>query len=409
MRFLHTSDWHIGRLFQNISLLEDQQYVLSQIKDYALAHNVDAIIVAGDIFDRSVPPAHAVDVLDRFLVDLQQHDIPVIMISGNHDSAKRLRFGARQMRLANLHILADLDHATEPVIVKAKGASKDSEHCIAFYGLPYHDPVEVREAFANDIDDDGIGEKSIRTYDDAHTFMAEKILSEHKKHRPQMTSVLISHCFIDGASESDSERPLAIGGADRVSWQPLTSFDYVALGHLHGPQFKGAEQIRYSGSPLKYSFSEYKQNKSVTLVEFAANDASTANPSITLLPLKARHNLRVIEGELSELIENGKQDPNFDDYLLVRLTDKQSLLEPLARLRKVYPNVLQLERKQFTQDYQAGNKADGNGENTGQKKDELQIFSEFFSQVTESELSASQQQVLQDAINQAKALTEGKE
>ncbi|WP_394174625.1 exonuclease SbcCD subunit D [Thalassotalea litorea] len=400
MRFLHTSDWHIGRLFQNISLLDDQQFVLSQIKEYAVVHKVDAIIVAGDIFDRSVPPAQAVDVLDKFLVDLQQHNIPIIMISGNHDSAKRLRFGARQMRLANLHILADLQQASEPVIVKNQKGEN-----VAFYGLPYHDPVEVREAFAEQIANELGDDKVLRTYDDAHSYMAEQILKEHRKHRADMASVLISHCFIDGASESDSERPLAIGGADRVSWQPLADFDYVALGHLHGPQFKGAQHIRYSGSPLKYSFSEHQQNKSVTLVELTADKPA----SITLLPLHARHNLRIIEGELDELIQIGKDDANFDDYLLVRLMDKQALLEPLARLRKVYPNVLQMERRQFSSDYDSSQHSPNGDADADVKKDELQVFSEFFSQVTENELSPSQTQILEDAITQAKALTEGKE
>ncbi|QDP01634.1 exonuclease SbcCD subunit D [Thalassotalea sp. PS06] len=400
MRFLHTSDWHIGRLFQNISLLEDQQFVLSQIKELAISHKVDAIIVAGDIFDRSVPPAQAVDVLDRFLVDLQQHNIPVIMISGNHDSAKRLRFGARQMRLANLHILADLQQASEPVIIE--GQSGDS---VAFYGLPYHDPVEVREAFAKQITEQYGEDKILRSYDDAHTFMAEQILKNHQQHHSSMPSVLISHCFIDGASESDSERPLAIGGADRVSWQPLKDFDYVALGHLHGPQYKGAEHIRYSGSPLKYSFSEHKQNKSVTLVELTQGKPA----QITLLPLQARHNLRVLEGELQDLLTSGKNDPDFDDYLLVRLTDKKSLLEPLARLRKVYPNVLQMERRQFSEFYQANNKDDEPGAHGDLKKDELQVFTEFFSQVTDNELTDSQQQILKDAVEQAKAITEGRE
>ncbi|TKB45759.1 exonuclease SbcCD subunit D [Thalassotalea mangrovi] len=399
MRFLHTSDWHIGRLFQNISLLDDQQFVLSQIKDYALAHKVDAIVVAGDIFDRSVPPAQAVDVLDKFLVDLQQHNIPVIMISGNHDSAKRLRFGARQMRLANLHILADLHLACEPVIV----AGKDGKE-VAFYGLPYHDPVEVREAFAEEIAEH-LGEGEVlRTYDQAHTFMAKRILQHHKQ-LAGIASVLISHCFIDGASESDSERPLAIGGADRVSWQPLAQFDYVALGHLHGPQFKGAEHIRYSGSPLKYSFSEHQQNKSVTLVELTADKPA----QITLLPLQARHNLRVLEGELEQLLLAAKDDANFDDYLLVRLTDKQSLLEPLARLRGVYPNVLQMERRQYLAEYLSAKDGKDSTALSELKKDELQVFSEFFTQVTDNQLSESQQQILKDTIEQALAIVEGRE
>jgi exonuclease SbcD len=249
MKFIHTSDWHIGRLFQNISLLEDQLHVLKQVKDYAKRHQVDALIIAGDIFDRSVPPADAVAALDHFFDEMSAElKCPIIMISGNHDSAKRIGFGAGHMRLSGLHILNAVSDVTTPVIIDTVTGP------VHFYGIPYHDPVEVREAFSCEVS----------TYDAAHTFLVEQIKQVRDAEIP---SVLISHCFIDGAEESESERPLSIGGADRVSYQPLQDFDYVALGHLHAPQYKGKEHIRYSGSLLKYSFSEVKQKKGITLVE----------------------------------------------------------------------------------------------------------------------------------------------
>jgi len=249
MKFIHTSDWHIGRLFQNISLLEDQLHVLQQVKSYAREHGVDALVIAGDVFDRSIPPAEAVDALDKFLDEIiNELKIPVIMISGNHDSAKRLRFGARHMQQSGLHILSKLDSVTIPVIIETKTGP------VHFYGIPYHDPVEVREAFNCEV----------KTYDEAHTHVVDLVKEVRISDTP---AVLISHCFIDGAEESDSERPLSIGGADRVSYQPLEDFDYVALGHLHGPQYKGKEHIRYSGSLLKYSFSEYQKKKGIALVE----------------------------------------------------------------------------------------------------------------------------------------------
>jgi exonuclease SbcD len=382
MKFIHTSDWHIGRLFQNISLLDDQLHALKQIKNYAKTHQVDALIVAGDIFDRSVPPADAVEALDHFLHDISSDlKLPIIMISGNHDSAKRLGFGARHMQLSGLHILNQLSTITTPVVIESATGP------VHFYGIPYHDPVEVREAFACDVS----------TYDEAHTFLVDQIKQVRVADVP---SVVISHCFIDGAEASDSERPLSIGGADRVSYQPLEGFDYVALGHLHGPQYKGAEHIRYSGSLLKYSFSEYQQKKGITLVEIGKKGLVATEH----LPLKAQKDLRIIEGLLTDILERGKNDPNHEDYVFIRLLDKQDILDPLGQLRKVYPNILQLERTQFISSKGSQLKAD-----VSLKRTEQQVFSDFFEQVIGCDLTEEQNTLLLDIIAEAKGITEGKE
>ncbi|SFG68209.1 exonuclease SbcCD subunit D [Neptunomonas qingdaonensis] len=382
MRFIHTSDWHIGRLFQNVSLLDDQLHVLKQIKNYAVQHNVDALVIAGDIFDRSVPPAEAVDALNVFLEDFTRDlSIPVIMISGNHDSAKRLRFGSQYMRQAGLHILGDIREVAQPVQVDTDSGP------VHFFGLPYHDPVEVREAYGCEV----------KTYDEAHTHLAE---IARQARTPGIPAVLISHCFIDGATESDSERPLSIGGADRVSYQPLTSFDYVALGHLHGPQYKGEEHIRYSGSLLKYSFSEHQQNKGVCLVEL--NDKGFVSQQH--LKLTPKHNLRVIEGELEDLIQQAKSDSATEDYILARLTDKHDLLDPLGRLRLVYPNTLQMELTQFS--ISSGSKLVANVDN---ERSEDQVFADFFTQVMDTELTDAQTVLLHGVIMEARTAMEGKE
>jgi len=382
MKFIHTSDWHIGRLFQNISLLEDQLYVLQQIKKYAKQHQVDALIIAGDIFDRSVPPADAVEALDAFFDEITSElELPIILISGNHDSAKRLGFGAGHMSQSGLHILNQLSDVTKPVVIEtATGA-------VHFYGIPYHDPVEVREAFSCDVS----------TYDEAHTYLVDQIKQVRVAN---VSSVVISHCFIDGAEESESERPLSIGGADRVSYQPLEEFDYVALGHLHGPQYKGKKHIRYSGSLLKYSFSEHQQNKGITLVEL--NDKGLL--STEHLPLKPRKDLRVIEGLLEDILEQGKTDPNNEDYLFVRLLDKQDILDPLGQLRKVYPHTLQLERTQFILSKGSQLKAD-----VSLKRTEQQVFSDFFKQVIGHDLTDDQNTLLLDIVAEAKAVIEIKE
>lgn len=380
-KFLHTSDWHIGRLFQNISLLDDQLHVLKQIQHYAAEHQVDALVIAGDIYDRSVPPAEAVDALNGFLAGFTAAlSIPVIMISGNHDSAKRLRFGAQFMSGAGVHILGDIRNVSTPVEVQTDSG------LVQFFGIPFHDPVEVREAF----------DVEVKTYDEAHTHLAG--LAEQGR-TAGVPAVLISHCFIDGAEESDSERRLSIGGADRVSYQPLESFDYVALGHLHAPQYKGAGHIRYSGSLLKYSFSEHKQSKGVTLVEVSGKGASWEH-----LPLIPKRNMRVIEGSLEQLIEQGRNDPHADDYILARLTDKQDLLEPMAQLRQVYPNTLELERTQFSVSSGSQLVAD-----VSAKRSEDLVFKDFFSQVMGDELTEEQNRLLLDVIGEAKAAMEGQE
>ncbi|WP_404419993.1 exonuclease SbcCD subunit D [Marinospirillum sp.] len=377
MKFIHTSDWHLGRLFHNVSLLDDQQHLLDQVFHHLQEQEADALVVAGDIYDRSVPPATAVEVLDEFLHRvIQELRIPVILIPGNHDSAERLGFGSRQLQQSGLHILADLKAVAQPVTLEVKGVKVD------FFGLPYADPAQVRSTLADQLE-----EGQVRCFNSAHQFLVEQV---KQAVTPGRGTVLLSHCFLDGASESDSERPLAIGGADRVDWQPLADFDYVALGHLHSPQYKGKEYIRYSGSLMKYSFSEATQKKSLTLVE--VNQQGLVG--FQLLPLEPRKDLRILEGDLQSLLQQGETDPHREDFLLVRLTDREALLEPMSKLRRVYPNVLHLEKTGLT----------GSGDvqlaREKLKRGELDLFSDFYRQVQGEELSAQQVQVIQEALEE---------
>lgn len=372
MKFIHTSDWHIGRQFHNVSLLEDQAHVLDQLLAYIEQESVDALVIAGDIYDRSVPPSAAVALLDDVLVKIcMEMKVPVILISGNHDSAERLRFGAKQLRQAGLHILGNIAKVTEPVIIPSDTGN------VAFYGIPYNDPEMVRN----------LSGERISSYDEAHTYLVEQILESKSD---KLSSVLISHCFIDGAEESDSERPLSIGGSDRVSYQPCLPFDYVALGHLHAPQFKGAEHIRYSGSLLKYSFSEQHQKKGVTLVELDEHGFKSSKH----LPLKPIRDMRILEGELQALLDLGKTDPFNEDYLLVRLTDRHAILDPMAKLREVYPNVLQLEKP--------GMLISGEQMMSREKlkRGELDMFRDFFVQVYGQEMNQEQDQALQETLTE---------
>jgi len=371
MKFIHTSDWHIGRQFHNVSLLEDQKYVLNQLIEYIKSENVDALVIAGDIYDRSLPPANAVELLDDVLKSIcMDLDIPIILIPGNHDSAERVRFGAKQMKESGLHIIGNLNGVLEPAVIEIKGVE------VAFYGIPYCEPLMVKDTF--DIE--------AKSYDDAHTYLVDEIKNVMSD---EQVNVLISHCFIDGATESDSERPLQIGGADRVSYQPCIDFDYVALGHLHSPQYKGEEHIRYSGSIMKYSFSEQNQKKGVTLVEVDTNGL-VSQTHLTLKPLR---DMRIIEGELDTILEQGKVDPHSDDYLLVRLTDKHAILDPMGKLRAVYLNVLHLEKPGMLETNASQLKQES------LKQGELDMFKDFYSQIAGQEMSEEQDKLVCELIN----------
>ncbi|WP_207062252.1 exonuclease SbcCD subunit D [Motiliproteus sp. SC1-56] len=373
MRFIHTSDWHIGRQFHSQSLLDDQRQVLEQLLEHIDREAVDALVVAGDVYDRSVPPAAAVELLDDLLHRItEERGVPVVMIPGNHDSAERLAFGARQLRKAGLHIVAGLGESATPVTLGG----------VDFYGIPYNDPERVRACFGC----------AVKTHDEAHRFLVERIEAQTQTRARQVPRVLVSHCFIDGAEESESERPLSIGGADRVDFRPLVDFDYVALGHLHSPQYRGREHIRYAGSLLKYSFSEQHQKKGVTLVDIDPQAPAGERVQTRLLPLSPPRDMRVIEGELAELLERGRTDPHHQDYLLVRLTDRHALLDPMGKLRAVYPNVLQLEKPGMLET------GEQRANREQLKRGELAMFRDFFSQVTGRALADDQDAALRATL-----------
>ncbi|MFB2732592.1 exonuclease SbcCD subunit D [Shewanella mangrovisoli] len=376
MRFIHTSDWHIGRQLHNQSLLEDQAYVLAQIVTLAEQHSVDAVIIAGDIYDRSIPPASAVALLDEVLNRLiTELGLQVLMIAGNHDGHERLGFAAKQMAASGLHIIGPLQADLTPI--RLTSPSGDAY----FYPLPYAEPATVRQVF--EADAKGL---SVSSHEEAMALLLEQVHSHDSQGLPK---VVVSHCFLDGGSESESERPLSIGGADKISPRLFSEFDYVALGHLHGPQYKGYEHVRYSGSILKYSFSEQHQHKSVTLVDVAAQTPA----QIQLLPLTALRDVRIIEGELAHLLHLGKTDANREDYLMVRLLDKHAILDAMGKLRSVYPNVLHLERTGLM----AGEQAVAlNRDHI--KKGEMAMFRDFFSQVSGEELSDAQQAVMDEIL-----------
>ena len=368
MRILHTSDWHLGRQFHNVSLLDDQRHILGQITDLIVEKQVDVVIVAGDIYDRSVPPAAAVELLDetvnRICNELQ---IPLIMIAGNHDGPERLGFGARQLVSGRLHVVGPLWPQPQPIVIDD----------VAFYPIPYCDPPTVRNLY----------DVELSNHDQAMAYLLRLVRDDNGAHRP---CIPIAHCFLAGGEICESERPLTIGGAEQVSVEHFKGFNYVALGHLHGPQYKGVEQICYSGSPLKYSFSEQLQKKSVTLVDLDGEKAET----IEKIPLQPLRDMRVLEGSLDELLAAGQDDPHADDYLLIRLTDCHAILDLMSKLRQVYPNVLHIERPGLMA---SGGSVEANRDRL--KMGEQAMFGDFFKQLTGDELSQEQTAVIAESLD----------
>ena len=371
MRILHTSDWHIGRQFHNVSLLEDQRHVLNQIVETAKSKSVHVVVVAGDIYDRAIPPASAValvdEVFNRLVNDL---GIPVIAIAGNHDGPQRLGFASRQLAKAQLHIAGLLRPDAQSIVLE------DNDGEVVFYPIPYADPATVRNLFNDD---------SIRSHDQA----MERVIKTLPKHK-QQRSVAISHCFLAGSLNCDSERPLSVGGSDQISSKHFKDFNYVALGHLHRQQQQGVENIRYSGSPLKYSFSEESHEKSITIVDLDAEGEC----EILHSPLNALRDMRSISGAMNDIIRDARDDPDADDYLLISLTDTHAILDPMGQLRAVYPNVLHLERPGLL-----SAKPQQLAHRELMKKGELSMFRDFYKQTIDEDITDKQQKILSELLD----------
>jgi len=327
MRILHTGDWHIGKLVNGLYMTQDQAYFLKAMCHLIEEEKIDVLLIAGDVYDRSIPPTGAVDLLDEVLshlvVDL---GVKVLAIAGNHDSPDRLNFGSKILRDQGLYISSHLEKNIRPLTLN------DAFGPVNFYSIPYADPSVVRAVYEDD---------SIKNHDQAMGAIIDPILEDLKV---DQRNICISHSFVVGSEnpeESDSERPLSIGGTDYVSVDHYESFDYVALGHLHRPQRVKEDYIRYSGSLLKYSFSEAKQRKSLTLIDLGPKGDLKID-QVSLPPLR---DMRVIRGNLDTLLSDECVTVgNPQDYIAAELTDRGALFEPMKKLRSKYPNALQLDR-----------------------------------------------------------------
>jgi exonuclease SbcD len=310
-------------------MTEDQRYILSQLVALAESEAVDVILIAGDLYDRQLPPSEAVQLLNEVITRLTvQLGVKVIAIAGNHDSAERLDFGQQLLQSHGFYIRGQLTSECAPILLS------DSYGPVHIYPIPFAEPAVARAVFEND---------AIRTHGEALKEATDRIRMQMNT---DIRNICLSHAFVIGENlpeTSESERQLsAVGGAEYVPANVYEGFDYVALGHLHRPQHIGADHIRYAGSLLKYSFSEVMHQKSVSIITLGEK----GDVAIQLKPLLPLRDMRHIEGSLEELCQGTRA--NTDDYIHVTLTDSGALYEPLKKLRAYYPNILQLERQNFS-------------------------------------------------------------
>lgn len=320
MKFLHLADLHLGKRVNGFSMLEDQAHILRQILAILDDERPDGVLIAGDVYDKSVPSVEAVELLDGFLTELRARGVPVLLISGNHDSPERLAFGGRVMDSCGIHISPVYDGALAPVTLH------DAFGPVHVWLLPFVKPAHVRRWFPD---------ADIESYTDA---MAEAVA--HMDIDTAARNVLVTHQFVTGGTRSGSEE-LSVGGTDNVDSGVFAPFDYVALGHLHGAQHIGRETIRYAGSPLKYSFSEARQHKSVTVVTLGEKGDVQVR-TVALTPLRE---LREIRGSYDELTARSFYEHTTyrSDYLHLILTDEQDVFDAMSRLRTIYPYLMTLD------------------------------------------------------------------
>lgn len=319
MKFIHLSDLHLGKRVNEFSMIEDQAYILKKILGIIRDEEPDGVLIAGDIYDKSIPSVEAVELFDDFLKRLAGQKVPVFIISGNHDSPERLAFGAELIKLSGIHISPAYSGRVEPISLK------DNYGAVHIYMLPFIKPVHVRSVFP---------EETVESYTDA-----VRAAISHMDIQESERNILVTHQFVTGAQRSDSE-DICVGGADNVDVSVFDGFDYVALGHIHGPQSAGRESARYCGTPLKYSFSEANHHKSVTILELKEK----GNLVIRAVELSPLRDMRELKGTYEELTNRKNYEgTRVDDYLHITLTDEEDIVDAMGKLRVIYPNLMKLD------------------------------------------------------------------
>ena len=372
MKLLHLSDLHLGKRVNEVSMLDDQSYILRQILELADTERPDAVVIAGDVYDKSVPSGEAITLFDDFLVRLAKRRVPVLLISGNHDSPERLAFGSRLLDASGIHISPVYSGSVSPVTLQ------DAYGPVRFWLLPFLKPAHVKRFFPDE---------AIESYTDAI-----RAAIAHMDVDFSGRNVLVTHQFVTGASTCESEE-LSVGGTDNVDASVFDDFDYVALGHIHGPQNIGSNRIRYCGTPLKYSFSETSHHKSVTVVSLGAK----GELSLQLCPLYPKHDLRELRGSFAALTDREfYANTAADDYLHIILTDEEDVPEAVGKLRRLYPNLMKLsyDNTRTRADHIIDAAADV------QRKAPLELFEELYEQQNNQPMSEEQRTFAQELIEQ---------
>ena len=372
MKLFHLSDLHIGKRVNEFSMIEDQKYILTQILYAADQEKPDGILISGDVYDRTIPTAEAVQVFDAFLTRLSEQKIPAFIISGNHDSAERLAFGSSLMGKSGIYFSKVYDGTVEKIPMQ------DAYGTVWIYLLPFLRPSTIRHALPE------------RAEGVQSTADAVRIALEQTKIDEKERNVLLAHQFVTGAKRCDAEE-LQVGDVDQIPAELFALFEYVALGHIHSPQKVGRETVRYCGAPLKYSFSEAGQEKSITVVELKEK----GSVDLRTIPLKPLHDLRKIRGTYLEVTAKSfYENRDCEDYLQVTLTDEEDVPDGMAKLRTIYPNLMRLEydnkRTRSNAEVRAAERVE--------EKSELELFQEFYELQNNQSMTEVQEQFVEELL-----------
>ena len=373
MKIIHLADLHIGKRVNEFSMIDDQKHILNQILEIIDKEKPDAVIIAGDVYDKQVPSIEAVELLDSFISDISKRKTTTFIISGNHDSAERLAFGSSLMAMGKIYISPVYNGKI------SKYTLKDDFGSANFYLLPFVKPSHVKRFFPDE---------KIESYTDAI-----KVVVDNLKLDTSEINILIAHQFVTGASRTESEE-ISVGGLDNVDASVFEDFDYVALGHIHRPQKIGTERIRYCGTPLKYSFSEVNDTKSVSIIEINSKE----DFNLRTIPLIPKRDMRKIRGTYEELItKTSYENTNTDDYIHVTLTDEFNVADAIQKLRAIYKNIMKLEYDNMrTRESRKINLDDMVIEN----KNPLEIFSEFYKLQNNKEMNDEQKKIIKKIMEE---------
>ncbi len=397
---IHLSDLHLGKRVNEFSMMEDQKYILAQIMSVIQSEKANGVILAGDIYDKAIPPTEAVQVFDDFLTALSAMKCPVFIVSGNHDSAERLSFGAQLMSGGGVYFSPVYDGMVRKIVLS------DEYGEVAIHLLPFVKPAVVRHALSreavcrssregtdqvcDEAENCSSQESEIRTYQDAVRAAVQRMNIDSGQR-----NVLVAHQFVTGARRCESEE-VTVGGLDQVDASLFDGFDYVALGHIHSPQFVKRKEVRYCGTPLKYSFSEAEQEKSITVVELFEKEAQEP-VVIRTIPLKPLRDLRKIRGTYLEVSARSfYEHTNQEDYLQITLTDEEDVPDGLQKLRVIYPNLMRLEYdNRRTRENRLAEAAQA-----VEQKSELELFGEFFELQNNQKMNNMQEHFMEKLVQE---------